>query len=332
MQVVTLLPHGALRLAVTGAAGYLGAEIACLAASQGHYVRAVVKEGQHSNHLIAGTLGQGHQCCSEVLRVQDLCEFNAALAVAEGMDAVLHAAAVFRKCDDMERKLVLPNIRIAEQMVKACAACGSRLVLTSSMAAVRGTGQAPLNGKTFTRYDWNTVSKRDGADFEPYQFSKAESERCAWELSRRLGCEMVSICPSMIFGPPRDGCTGLSVAMVQRWADGAAPVQNRLVVDVRDCAQSHINAAMRPCAAGKRYITSCEARVSAHECAEVLRRRLLQLGRAEDAACITADMDFEGGAIPIGEREVDVSHLAELGVTCRPSTTTLRDMAEALLT
>ena len=46
-----------LKLAVTGAAGYLGAEVACRAAAQGHYVRAVVKHGQPVEHLSA---------CSEV--------------------------------------------------------------------------------------------------------------------------------------------------------------------------------------------------------------------------------------------------------------------------
>ena len=44
--LIAVLPTaGALRLAVTGAAGYLGAEVACLATEQGHSVRAVVKEG-----------------------------------------------------------------------------------------------------------------------------------------------------------------------------------------------------------------------------------------------------------------------------------------------
>ena len=58
-----------LKLAVTGAAGYLGAEIACLASAQGHEVRAVVKEGQPTAHLSA---------CSELMVVEDLCD----LAVA----------------------------------------------------------------------------------------------------------------------------------------------------------------------------------------------------------------------------------------------------------
>ena len=112
---VLLLLHAAaaLRIAVTGAAGYLGAEIACLARDQGHHVVAVVKSGQRTSHL-----GQ----CAEVRSVDDLTDLAAARDIAEGVDAVIHAASVFRKCDDMEAELVAPNIALAESMVCACAA------------------------------------------------------------------------------------------------------------------------------------------------------------------------------------------------------------------
>ena len=314
----------ALRIAVTGAAGYLGAEIACMATSQGHSVRAVVKEGQCTAHLAE---------CAEIRRVDDLCDLAVARDIADGVDAVIHAASVFRKCDDMELDLVTPNIALAEAMVCACAAFDTRLVLTSSMAAVRGTGQAPLSGDAYTAADWNTVSARDGPGFEPYQYSKAESERVAWDLAKQFGVQMVSVCPSMIFGPPRDGCAGFSVAMVQAWLDGKSPVQSRLVVDVRDVAQAHIAAATAKHAAGKRYICSTEARVPATECADALRSRLIALGREEEASRITADEDFDGGAIPIGAQEVVAdAGMAELGVACRSTAQTLSDMAEALAT
>ena len=218
-----------LRLAVTGAGGYLGAEIACAAAEQGHAVRAVVRPSHAIDHLPASV---------EIVVCEDLTDMAVAREVADGMDVVIHAASVFRKCDDMEAEMVRPNIALAESMVCACAAAGCRLVLTSSMAAVRGTGQAPLRPPAYTADDWNVVSQRDGPGFEPYQYSKVASERRAWELAREVGLELVTLCPSMIFGPPRsERVHGLSVRMVQSWVDGLAPVQSRLVVDVRDCAQ-----------------------------------------------------------------------------------------------
>lgn len=73
----------------------------------------------------------------EIFEAKDLTDPQAAAAAAAGLGAVIHTASVFRKCDDMETELVQPNIVLVENMVRACAAVGARLVLTSSMAAVR---------------------------------------------------------------------------------------------------------------------------------------------------------------------------------------------------
>ena len=71
----------------------------------------------------------------------------------------------------------------------------------------------------------------------------------------------------------------------------------------------------------------------ATECADALRSRLIALGREEEASRITADEDFDGGAIPIGAQEVVAdAGMAELGVACRSTAQTLSDMAEALAT
>ena len=148
-----------LRLAVTGATGFLGSEVTWLAVAQGHTVRAVVRTGSQPHHL--------PDAC-EVMAVDDLTDAVSAREAADGVDAVIHTASVFQRCDDMEEELVKPNILLAEQaltvqppatpynarqsivapcssvspllspeqMICACAASGARLVLTSSMAAV----------------------------------------------------------------------------------------------------------------------------------------------------------------------------------------------------
>ena len=122
------------------------------------------------------------------------------------------------------------------------------------------------------------------------------------------------------------------MAMIRSWMNGESPVQSRLVVDVRDCAQAHINAATTPHAAGKRYIVSCEARVAAEECAAALAAGLRQCGREEDAMRLTADTAFDGGAIPIGQQEVvAIDGLAELSVACRSTAETLSDTVEAIV-
>ena len=63
-----------------------------------------------------------------------------------------------------------------------------------------------------------------------------------------------------------------------------------------------------------------------------MKERLRSCGRDDDAAKLSADLDFDGGAIAIGAQEVVAKEgMAELGVECRPTEETLADMAEVLL-
>merc|ERR1712232_612847 len=101
---------------------------------------------------------------------------------------VYHIASVFGPSED-HIKTAKDNVQGTKDLVRAVEkfsesnAC--RLVITSSMAAVRGSGQLPINGKYYTHHDWNTVSKLEDNNWgSSYQWSKAESERVAWELAK----------------------------------------------------------------------------------------------------------------------------------------------------
>ena len=243
-----------------------------------------------------------------------------------------------------------------------------RLILTSSMAGVRATDQTPLNGKHYTHRDWNTLSKLNADNWGScYQWSKAESERRAWELVKECNekyanedgnacteIEMVALCPSFVFGPPPPlpskmndvkgaGSSSYSLTLINQWIEGKSQVQSRLCVDVRDVADAHLSAGFMTNlpkeVADRRYILSTEERLSSELTAEALKRgvELAQKKDGEntniDLSGITCDTTFTGGAIKIGEREVEASERLEhdLGVVCRPVEETMRDMAEALL-
>ena len=202
-------------------------------------------------------------------------------------------------------------------------------MLTSSMAAVRGAGQAP-KGACYTVQDWNTASQRNGPGFEPYQFSKMESERVGWALAEHVDVEMVALCPPMIFGPPRHPASSAYVVnMVRGWLDGRSPVRSLLVSDVRDVAQAHIHACLFPSAANKRYIVGNEARLSAAQVVDAIKERV----GASAVPLIKSQEDEPGAAIAIGEQEVEAEQVLwdELGVRCRPTRETMADMAQKLL-
>jgi nucleoside-diphosphate-sugar epimerase len=268
---------------------------------------------------------------------------------------IYHVASVFGPTADPVQT-ALDNVRGTTDLLETVArailptnknAMSGRncmIILTSSMAAVRASGQTPSNGQFYTAKDWNTESKLDAANNwgTCYQWSKAESERRAWQLSKELKLPMVSLCPSFVFGPcdnaPNTATTtssssSFSLELVDQWVRGLSPVQSRLLVDVRDVARAHVMAGRLPQAAvGQRYIVSHEARVSSGEIADWLRF-VCQTTGLSDPDLIHFDADFQGGAIPIGSKEVEaVARLKkELGVSIRPAKETIMEMACALL-
>jgi nucleoside-diphosphate-sugar epimerase len=243
---------------------------------------------------------------------------------------VYHVASVFGPSGD-HVQTAKDNVKGTEDLIRTMAHFSNcRLVLTSSMAAVRGTGQDPKNGKFYTNQDWNTLSKLDETNWGScYQWSKAESERVAWELARELNIPMTSICPSFVFGPPTGTLSNsatrvplsssYSITMVGQWVRGESPVQSRLCVDIRDVAIAHVAAGNVHEAIGERFVVSKEARVPSEAMAKELAKvcRETKLG---DPNAITFDSNFKGGAIPIGTQEVEATkRLKEiLGVTLRP--------------
>ena len=126
-----------------------------------------------------------------------------------------------------------------------------------------------------------------------------------------------------------------SLTLVGEWARGVSPVQSRLFVDVRDVARATVQAGWRPTAVGKRYLVSTEARVPSQTIAgwiqEELRGRSSRLDAAPEK--IHYDADFTGGAIAIGEREVEATEILreELGVSLRDVKETITDMVQVLL-
>jgi len=288
---------------------------------------------------------------------------------------IYHIASVFGPTSD-PIETAKGNVQSTENAVRALDKfyqlhpnIKPRLVLTSSMAAVRATDQTPLNGKWYTHKDWNTISKLDMKNWGScYQWSKAESERVAWEMVKECNeryakeedddsmkkrkIEMVALNPSFVFGPPpplpvkmKDtksaGSSSYSLTLIKQWLKGESTVQSRLCGDVRDVASAHVAAgtidldSLPGNDADRRYILSTEERLSSENIAQALIRGVEQTGGSNsiDISKITCDTNFSGGAIKIGDREVEASDRLEcdLGVVFRPVEETMRDMAKALL-
>ena len=344
-------------------------------------------------------LDESEQCIVKVLpydMLDDGATLKDALEAASTLSpsckiCVYHTASVFGPTED-PIQTANDNVKSAEIVVEAmqdfirqkqttsssttaaaaAAAAGggggqkARLILTSSMAAVRASNQTPLNNKYYANKDWNTLSTLDSNNWGScYQYSKAESERRALELVAKCPNELefIALCPSFVFGPPpplpkqyqsqpsenvdenssSSSSNSFSISLIKQWLSGASQVQSRLCVDVRDVAKAHITAGKMDFGDindQKRYILSTEARLSSELTADALKRaveqHLRQSGRGSstiDTSKISCDNIFEGGAIKIGNQEVECTAALrdDLGVTCRSVDETMYDMVVAML-
>lgn len=243
---------------------------------------------------------------------------------------VYHVASVFGPTED-HKQTALDNVKGTEDLVMCLAKFPStKLVLTSSMAAVRGSGQEPKNGECYSYLDWNVLSELGKNWGSSYQWSKAESERRAWDLAKELDVPMVSLCPSFVFGPTTDGTfesSSYSIQLVRQWIHGESEVQSRLCVDVRDVAKAHVAAGTRDIAVDQRYILSRESRLSS----EILAEAIKEVSPTPES--IKYDAEFDGGAIKIGDREVIAAARLEeeLDIELTSPDVTFRDMAKAIL-
>jgi len=176
--------------------------------------------------------------------------FDAAIANA---NIVFHCASPYvLKVEDPQKQLVEPAVNGTLNVLRSCmdSKTVSRVVLTSSMAAVTDSPEGTLNEDS-----WNTKSSLTR---NPYYFSKTRAELAAWKFvsTEKPKWDLVVMNPFVIMGPAFDNALNESNKIVLDILTGKYPVIMGLdwgIVDVRDVARAHILAAETSNAKG-RYI------------------------------------------------------------------------------
>lgn len=334
---------------VTGASGYLGreivntlltdtnedAQIRCLVRSNRveneiQYWSKICPESSHRIKVYEYDMLDGGITLKNALKDHTTTEDD-----SDGM-CVFHVASVFTP-NENHKQMAMDNVKGTEDCIMAVSeACpNARVILTSSMAAVRCSNQVPKNGKYYTHEDWNDGSKLGANWGASYQWSKTFSEKRAWELSQENNISFTSLNPSFIFGPPSfaQASESFSISTVANWIFGRTPVQSRLCVDVRDVAKAHVLASKEHKTIGERIIVSREARIPSIVMAEKIKQIAIETGIG-DASKVHADTVFDGGSMKIGEKEVDCEERMKYflnGFSTRSVEETIADMTKVLL-
>ena len=248
---------------VTGASGYVGTHVVRELLERGYEVRGAVRDDADAKKTAHLRALPGADERLE-LASADLMEEGSFDEVVKGCPLVCHAAAAVRMtAKNPQRDIVDPAVEGTRLVLESVARMGDarRVVLTSSVAAIEDDSRP--QGHRFTEDQWNESAT---VKTSPYPLAKTKSERAAWEFVETLEgerrFELISICPSFVFGPVlaevhvRSSPTLVRDLLVRTFP--ACPQIKINVVDVREVAAAHVEALERPEASG-RYILNKEA-------------------------------------------------------------------------
>lgn len=248
---------------VTGANGYVASWLVKLLLDEGNTVHATVRNPDdkakvgHLEKIADSSPG------SLVFFKADLLDAEAFDAPMQGCEIVFHTASPFmaRNVTDPMAQLVTPAKQGTENVLEAVNRTESvkRVVLTSSVVGIYGDAvDLHIAGKqAFDESDWNTSSS---VEHQPYNFSKVEAEKLAWEINKKQNrWQLLTINPGLVLGPALGATQSESMHIMQDFGNGmllmGAPKLEFGMVDVRDAAKAHVLAGFKADASG-RHITS----------------------------------------------------------------------------
>ena len=233
-----------MRCLVTGASGFVGANLVHELLAQGHSVRALLRPKAD----LRGLDGAGFD------RVPgDLNDPPEALALAmEGCDWVFHVAASYALWMPDYSPMYLANVEGTRNILRAAAAaCVRRVVYTSTVGCI-GLPRPDAQGNIIPTDEDAPVS--EGQMSNPYKHSKWLAEQVAREAARE-GVPVVIVNPSAPVGP-RDVKPTPTGQVIVDYLSGRMPAcldTGLNWVHVGDVARGHILAAERG-RVGERYI------------------------------------------------------------------------------
>ncbi|WP_062115890.1 NAD-dependent epimerase/dehydratase family protein [Aureimonas sp. AU40] len=264
---------------VTGCTGFIAKHIVLALVREGARVRGSLRDPARSVELQRLLQAAGLPVDRFESVRADLNREEGWREAVGGCRFVLHTASPFPASQPRAKFALVPEakggaVRVLEA---AKAAHAERVVLTSSVASIF-YGHEGERSKLFTDRD---VSNVESESISPYAVSKTEAEKAAWQTLAGSGTELITINPSLVFGPLLDERLGTSATLVRLMMNGRMPAVPKIsfgVVDVRDVAAAHVAALTHPAAAGRRFIVSGGA-LSLMDIADELRASFPQLAR-----------------------------------------------------
>ncbi|KAK6204370.1 putative short chain dehydrogenase [Scheffersomyces amazonensis] len=271
---------------VTGGTGFVGSRILLQLLEQGFKVKTSVRSLSKEDQLRKSLVLSSEKGLTKATVDANLSLFVANLTSDDGWEEnfkdvtyVLHVASPFPAVIPKDpQELIKPAVEGTLRVLKWAKATPTvkRVVITSSFAAV-GYGQSPTRTEPFTENDWTDIN---GVD-RPYIHSKVLAERAAWNFidNEKPHFDLAVLNPAYIFGPTlKEGTAdSTSIALIANLLNGSlkeVPSMYISLIDIRDVAKLHIDAATNPKAGGQRFVLTTGESTPYLQLANILRENL----------------------------------------------------------
>ena len=242
-----------MRVALTGGTGYTGGRLLGMLRDRGHSVRALARPASVTPALLSAdvTLVEG-----------GLGDRDAAARLVQGVDALIHVAAVYRTAGHPDSYYRDVNVGGTEVLLEAAARAGlSRFVHTSTVG-VHGHVEYPPADET-----------AKVAPGDVYQATKAEAEALAFAFHRRRGLPVAVVRPGAIYGPGETRLLKLFRSIARgRYAIVGSGRSFYHPVYIDDLLEGYLLALERPEAVGEAFIMAGPRYVSQVELSRLIAR------------------------------------------------------------
>ncbi|WP_338839768.1 NAD-dependent epimerase/dehydratase family protein [Flavobacterium ginsenosidimutans] len=246
---------------VSGANGHLGNNLVRLLIKKGFQVRASVRD--------INSKGCFKDLDCEVVQadITDKASFVKALRGVETFYAVGAAFKLWAK--DPKKEIYEVNMAGIRNTIAAAAEAGvKRIVYVSSIAAL----------------DYTHLPTKESNGYNPdrrdmYYNSKNDGEKLAFQLSKELGIELVSVMPGAMIGGEAFLPLNVSYGVLKLILNRQIPMDTRITlnwVDVKDVAEGCLLAAQKG-RSGERYILANEKCMTITDTAKLAQKNYPEL-------------------------------------------------------
>ena len=172
-----------MKIAITGASGFIGSRLTPYLHDRGHEVVALVRSNEKTPHLGNAEIATG---------ICDITDRDSLKPALEGIQILIHLAALFNhpeaSWDDYHRV----NVEGTRNVLEAAKQSGvHRVIHCSTGGVVTGSGKPPYSERT----PYNTPA------WDKYETTKMEGEKAALEFQKTNGLGVVVIRPTQPYGP-----------------------------------------------------------------------------------------------------------------------------------